>query len=289
MARPAGCCSGPTSETQPRWPKFVKKFPEAKAGESWQQILDDSGMRLVTAAAVTCERARVGQMTMKAEKDYLKAKALLSILPQLGEVGKMVWQEFWGRVPSLESLGRHRPKAKTRPAWFFKRKKYGGILPDILSHQAEEFLIYTGSSRAKVEFARGENFAQPEFAEFQEFVGAVSTGKSGAQGTFRVDWSNLDGLRMRWMGAFFGWGPRGSWSAENMWMWLGGTRNWVSLVDGDGQDEMACKGKVGFPFFVELVSDCLNRTETAMTQERAFQAAELGLRAQEIAVGRGRL
>lgn len=43
-------------------------------------------------------------------------------------------------------------------------------------------------------------------------------------------------------------------------------------------------GKIGFPFFGELILDCLERTEKAMTQEHAFKAAELCLEAQRQAV-----
>ncbi|MEX1111315.1 MAG: hypothetical protein WEB31_05895 [Chthoniobacterales bacterium] len=46
---------------------------------------------------------------------------------------------------------------------------------------------------------------------------------------------------------------------------------------------MSCAGKVGFPFFGELILDCLNRTETAMTQAHTFKAAELSLVAQTLA------
>jgi hypothetical protein len=42
-------------------------------------------------------------------------------------------------------------------------------------------------------------------------------------------------------------------------------------------------GKVGFRFFGELILDCLNRTEKAMTQVHAFKAAELCLLAQAAA------
>jgi len=44
------------------------------------------------------------------------------------------------------------------------------------------------------------------------------------------------------------------------------------------------KGRVGYPFFGQLILDCLNRTENAMTQAHAFKAAELCLKAQEAAV-----
>ena len=46
-------------------------------------------------------------------------------------------------------------------------------------------------------------------------------------------------------------------------------------------------GKVGFPFFGQLILDCLYRTETAMTQVHAFKAAELCVRAQMLADSRG--
>ena len=47
---------------------------------------------------------------------------------------------------------------------------------------------------------------------------------------------------------------------------------------------VACAGKVGYPFFGQLILDCLNRTEKAMTQDHAFKAAELSLTAQAQAV-----
>jgi hypothetical protein len=56
------------------------------------------------------------------------------------------------------------------------------------------------------------------------------------------------------------------------------------LVDDRGEHHLRCHGEVGFPFFGQLILDCLNRTENAMSQEHAFMAAELCLRAQEQAV-----
>ena len=38
-------------------------------------------------------------------------------------------------------------------------------------------------------------------------------------------------------------------------------------------------GVTGYPFFGQLILDCLNRTENAMTQAHAFKAAELCLKA----------
>jgi len=43
-------------------------------------------------------------------------------------------------------------------------------------------------------------------------------------------------------------------------------------------------GRVGYPFFGELILDCLEGTEQAMSQAHAFRAAELCLQAEATAV-----
>jgi hypothetical protein len=58
------------------------------------------------------------------------------------------------------------------------------------------------------------------------------------------------------------------------------TGDHVYLVDDKGERHLNVAGQVGFRFFGQLILDCLNRTETAMTQQHAFKAAELCLRAQ---------
>jgi len=55
------------------------------------------------------------------------------------------------------------------------------------------------------------------------------------------------------------------------------------LVNGEGEQHLELSGKVGFPFFGQLILDCLNRTENAMTSH-AFKAAELCLKAQAAAI-----
>ena len=54
----------------------------------------------------------------------------------------------------------------------------------------------------------------------------------------------------------------------------------VFLVNGQGEHHLVTNGNVGYPFFGQLILDCLERTETAMTQEHAFKAAELSVKAQ---------
>ncbi len=57
----------------------------------------------------------------------------------------------------------------------------------------------------------------------------------------------------------------------------------VYLVNQDGEFRYSVAGTVGFPFFGQLITDCLHRTEHAMTQEHAFKAAELCIKAQMLA------
>lgn len=61
------------------------------------------------------------------------------------------------------------------------------------------------------------------------------------------------------------------------------TGDHVYLVDDSGEHHIHVAGKVGCRFFGELILDCLNRTEKAMTQRHVFKAAELCLRAQAAA------
>jgi hypothetical protein len=55
------------------------------------------------------------------------------------------------------------------------------------------------------------------------------------------------------------------------------------LVNDKEETYYPVEGKVGFPYFGQLILDCLGRTENAMTQDHAFKAAELCVTAQMIA------
>jgi hypothetical protein len=45
----------------------------------------------------------------------------------------------------------------------------------------------------------------------------------------------------------------------------------VYMANGKGEFHFSVKGKVGYPFFGQLIQDCLNRTQTAMPQAHAFR------------------
>ena len=54
----------------------------------------------------------------------------------------------------------------------------------------------------------------------------------------------------------------------------------AALVNGDGEQRMELSGQVGFKYFGQLIRDCLDGTENAMTQDHVLKAAELCVRAQ---------
>ena len=109
---------------------------------------------------------------------------------------------------------------------------------------------------------------------------------NGASCYYRVDWFTPDGLRNWGDGRTFIFGTKGTIelrkyvesAAENP------EGDQLYLVDDKGEHRISCAGKIGYPFFGQLILDCLNRTEEAMTQEHAFKAAELCLIAQAQAV-----
>ena len=57
----------------------------------------------------------------------------------------------------------------------------------------------------------------------------------------------------------------------------------IFLTDRDGEHEISCADKIGFPFFGQLIIDVLNRTDKAISQEHFFKAAELSMLAQKLA------
>ena len=293
--------------------RFCQAYPDVKRAASEDEILSDPQVSLVTGAAVTSERCALGLRVMSAGKDYLTDKAPLTTLEQLdaakakvGETGRkymvyyserlhvesavfagqLVEQGAIGRVVQVIGLGPHRLGAQGRPDWFFRRDKYGGILCDIGSHQIEQFLFYTGASDATVVRSQVANYNNPRYPELEDFGDATLVADNGSTGYFRVDWFTPDGLQMWGDGRLFILGTEG-FIEQRKYMQLGekGSHGGhVYLANGREETHYNVEGKVGFPYFGQLILDCLNRTENAMTQEHAFKAAELCVRAQMQAV-----
>jgi predicted dehydrogenase len=292
---------------------FAARFPDAKPAASEAEILDDKEVLLVAGADITSERCALGIRVMNAGKDYFTDKAPLTTLEQLAAArqvvqqtgrkyavyyserihvesavfaGQLVEQGAVGRVLQVIGLGPHRLGAAGRPDWFFVKKNYGGILCDIGSHNVEQILFYTGAEDGKVVKSQIANYNHPQYPGLDDFGDCEIVLDNNATGYFRVDWFTPDGLQNWGDGRLFILGTEG-FIEQRKYMNLGvkgSGGGHVYLANNKEETSYHVGGKVGYPYFGQLILDCLNRTETAMTQEHAFKAAELSLIAQRDAV-----
>jgi predicted dehydrogenase len=290
---------------------FLSKFPGTRVARSFDEILSDPSIQLVAAAAIPSERAAIGFRVMAAGKDYFTDKTPFTTLAQLEEAraattatkrkymvyfserlhvesamhaGDLVAGGAIGRVIQVLGLGPHRLNKPSRPAWFFKREQFGGILCDIGSHQFEQYLHFSGATDATITQSAIANFANPDHPEFEDFGEASLLGNNGTSNYVRVDWFTPDGLSTWGDGRMVILGTKGYIELRK---YVDVARDRAGdnlyLVDDRGEQHLNVAGKVGFRFFGEFILDCLNRTEHAMTQAHAFKAAELCLKAQAAA------
>lgn len=287
---------------------FCATYPQVKAASSLEQVLDDPEIQMVAAAAIPNERGPLGCTVMHAGKDYFTDKTPFTRLDQLEDArrvvtetgrkymvyyserlhvesamfaGDLVQDGVIGRVVQVLGLGPHRLNKPSRPDWFFNHEQYGGILCDIGSHQIEQFLFYTGAKDATVTNAAVGNFKHPDTPELEDFGEASLVADNGASDYFRVDWFTPDGLGTWGDGRTIILGTEGYIELRKyINVATAPSGDHLFLVTKEGETHMELAGKVGFKFFGQLILDSLNRTENAMTQEHAFKAAELCIKAQ---------
>ncbi|HEX8295941.1 MAG TPA: Gfo/Idh/MocA family oxidoreductase [Chthoniobacteraceae bacterium] len=291
--------------------KFCSTFAGVQPLRSEAEVLDQPEIKLIAGAAVPSERGPLGLRAMAAGKDYFTDKTPFTTLEQLQaarfavqatgrkymvyfserlhvecavRAGQLIDQGAIGRVVQVMGLGPHRSSPASRPAWFWSQEKTGGILCDIGSHQFEQFLHYSGAKSAEVLHAQVANYHHKQFPEFEDWGEANLRADNGATNYIRIDWLNPNGLSTWGDGRTFILGTEGYIELRK---YLEVGRETVGdqlyLVDHQGEHHIRCHGEVGYPFFGQLILDCLHRTETAMTQQHAFLAAELCLQAQAMA------
>jgi predicted dehydrogenase len=286
---------------------FQKKYPQARLARTEAEVLDDPKVALVLSSAIPDQRAPLGVRVMKAGKDYMSDKPGITSLAQLEEVrrvqaetkrifsimyserlenratvkaGELVKAGAIGKVVQTVGLGPHRMNAKTRPAWFFDYARSGGILTDIASHQADQFLYFTASTRAEIVASQVGNVHYTQYPAFQDFGDMVLHGDGGS-GYVRVDWFTPDGLSTWGDGRLTVLGTDGFIEIRknvDIAGREGGSH--LFLVDQKETRYVDCKDVV-LPYGAQLLDDVRHRTETAMPQAHCFLAMELVLRAQQ--------
>ncbi|MFC4312810.1 Gfo/Idh/MocA family protein [Steroidobacter flavus] len=286
---------------------FRAKFGDVKVARSEDEILQDKSIQLIAGAPIPDQRAPLGVRVMKAGKDYLADKPGITTLDQLAEVrrtveatgrkfaimyserlevrsavyaGELIRQGAIGRVIQTVNLAPHRVNAPSRPDWFWDKARFGGILTDIGSHQADQFLYYTNSTQARVVAAQTGNLAHPNYPKFEDFGDMTMTGNGGT-GYVRVDWYTPDGLSTWGDGRLFILGTEGYIELRkyiNVASGLPGGDH-LYIVDRKQARYIDCK-EVALPFGPQFVTDIVERTQVAQDQQQALLAAELVLTAQ---------
>lgn len=295
--------------------QFAAVFSGIPMARSEAEILEDPGIHLVLTSTVPADRAPLGIRVMQHGKDFMSDKPGFTTLDQLAEArrvqaetgriysicfserlevpaavkaGALVHAGAIGKVVQTIGIGPHRARLHTRAPYFFVRERYGGILCDIGSHQMDQFLFYTGSTEAEIVSAQVGNFKFPEYPELEDFGDVVLRGNGGL-GYVRVDWYTPDGLPTWGDGRLFILGTEG-YIELRKYVDIEGRPGGehLFLVDGKGIQYIDCKGG-DLPYGRQLVSDIINRTETALPQWHTFYASELALRAEAQAVRLGNL
>jgi predicted dehydrogenase len=196
---------------------FRKRFPDVPAAET-ERLLDDPTIDFIVLAAKPSGRAELAIAAMRHGKDVMSDKPGVTTLDQLqavqqaaAETGR-IWSICVGRVASpaiqealrvvrsgelgrlvqVVSLAPHRLNRDLRPAWFFDKPAYGGIINDIGVHSIDQFLAFAETAEAEIVSATIGAFGTepPGFEDFAEFILQTPS----VRGYCRVDWFTPDGL-----------------------------------------------------------------------------------------------
>ena len=193
---------------------------------SADDILADDSIALIVIAGVPSERAAVAVAALRAGKHVLSDKPGVTTIAQLdelrgeldgwagrpwtvlfserfenraiGEAVAMARAGAVGKVVHVVGAGPHLLSAKHRPSWFWDDAATGGILVDIGSHQADQFLaVAVGthglSAPADVRLAAVGNAACPDHPAMQD-IGSMTLVANGVVGDHRLDYLTADGL-----------------------------------------------------------------------------------------------
>lgn len=294
---------------------FAAKFPQATQAQDPRVILEDETIALVVSAGIPYERAPLGIEVMRHGKDYMSDKPGFTSLDQLvtarrvqaetGRIysicfserldnpatvkaGELVNAGAIGHVVHTVGLGPHRIHPPERPAWFYVREKYGGILTDIASHQADQFIYFMGSEQARVVSSTVANYKHPQYPELEDF-GEMLLQSAQGTGYVRVDWYTPAGLPVWGDGRLTLLGTEGYMELRKYWDIAGrGAGTHLFLADQKGVRYIECSN-VELPYGRQLIQDVLNRTETAIPQAHVFLASQLALEAEAHATRRGHL
>ncbi len=279
------------------------------------EILADDSIALIVVAGVPSERAEVALAALRAGKHVLSDKPGVTTVAQLdelraaldgrpgrpwtvlfserfenraiGEAVAMARAGAVGRVVHVVGAGPHLLSAKHRPDWFWDSAATGGILVDIGSHQADQFLAVAAgadgpSTAAHVRLAAVGNAACPDHPDMQD-IGSMTLVANGIVGDHRLDYLTADGL--------------GTWG--DVRLTIVGTRGViearanVDVAGADGAEHLIVVDAEGtrrvdvsqrpVDWAEQFLADLADDGERLMSQAHVVAVCDLVLRAQQAA------
>lgn len=288
---------------------FGRLHPGARGAADAREILEDDTLQLVLCADVPDRRAGIGVEVLRHGKDLFVDKPaavtraeLASLEQARRETGglcviffserlasratcralELVHAGAIGEVVETVGFGPHQLGLTQRPEWFFDPARSGGILGDLASHQMDQFLVFTDSREVELVAAQVDNRAHGQHRHFEDYGSVLVRGDRGT-GYARVDWYTPDGLGTWGDVRLFVLGTEGHLEVRKNVDPAGRPgADHLLLVDGRETRHIDCS-RYPLRFAQELLADVAHRTETALPQDRAFQAQDLALAAQELA------
>ncbi len=291
---------------------FLKSFPDAKVVDTQEELLDIDEINLIATSAIPNERFKIGLETLDKGKDFFSDKPPFTTIEQLNlakakvketnlkwfvyyserlhveaavYAGALIEEGRIGEVVSIKGWGPHRLDKKNRPEWFFNKEQYGGIIVDIGSHQLEQALYYAKAKDAKLISARVGNLKNSDYPLLEDYGDATYITDNNIPCYISVDWFTPDGLSTWGDGRLIISGTKG-YIEIRKYLDVASSKetDHVIVVDEKEEKHYCVHNKVGFPFFGQMIRDCLDRTELAISQEHTFKSIELAIIAENEAV-----
>lgn len=275
-------------------------------------VLADDHIDLVVTVGVPSDRADVSVAALEAGKHVLSAKPGVTERADLDRIRSLVsgragrpWTVLFserfenraisravamvregavGRVVHVTGTGPHTLGAEHRPDWFWDPARSGGVIVDLASHQADQFLALCGSGEpgggVEVGASRVGNVACTDRPDMQD-VGSMTLLADGAVGEHRVDLLSPRGLAT--------WGD-----VRLVVVGTEGTievRANVDVAGADGGEHLIVTDHDGVRrvdvsqdevrWADDLLADLVDDGERLMTQDHVLTVCDLTLRAQE--------
>ena len=300
----AECAGYNPDTTDPRvLAGFRKRFPHVPEA-SRERLLDDKSIDFIVLSAVPRDRAALAIEAMRRGKDVISDKPGVTTLEQLAAVRRTVhetgriWSICVGRVasPAIQealrvvrsgelgrlvqviSLAPHRLNRALRPAWFFDRPAYGGIINDTGVHSIDQFLALADVSEAEIESSTiGCYGTEPEgFEDFAE----ITLRTPSVRGYCRVDWFTPDGLPTWGDGRLFLVGTDGTLELRKNLDIEGRTgSNHMFVANRDRTRHMDCSA-LPVTYFQDFITASRTRDLSKLPQDLVFTVCRMALEAQ---------